>query len=67
MAFRELSTMFNGTTRSWIARAGSPSRNLQDRLMRVLYLTHIQLDELRIKVWGQAEAAWLWVAYDART
>lgn len=35
--------------------------------MRVLYLTHIQLDELRIKVWGQAEAAWLWVAYDART
>jgi IS1 family transposase len=35
--------------------------------MPELQLTVIQLDELRIKVWGQAEAAWLWVACDART
>lgn len=39
----------------------------RNRLMRALHLTHLQLDELRIKVWGQAEAAWLWVACDART
>jgi IS1 family transposase len=35
--------------------------------MRSLHPTHLQLDELRLKVRGQAEAAWLWVACDART
>ena len=43
------------------------SRSVHDRLMRSLHLTHIQLDELRIKVWGHVEAAWLWVACDAHT
>ncbi len=35
--------------------------------MRSLHLTHVQLDELRFKVRGQVEAAWLWVACDAGT
>jgi IS1 family transposase len=35
--------------------------------MRALPLTHVQLDELRLKVRGTAEAVWLWVACDART
>lgn len=56
-----------GTVRSWIARAGLHSRSLHDRLMRTLHLTHVQLDELRLKVRGQIEAAWLWVACDAST
>ncbi len=56
-----------GTVRSWITRAGLHSRSLHERLMRALHLTHIQLDELRIKMWGPVEAAWLWVACDART
>jgi hypothetical protein len=56
-----------GTVRSWVARAGMHSRSVHDRLMRSLHLTHIQLDELWIKVWGHVEAAWLWVACDART
>jgi len=56
-----------GTVRSWVARAGMPSRSVHDRLLRSRHLTHLQLDELRIKVWGHVEAAWLWVACDART
>jgi len=54
------------TVRSWVTRAGSHSRSLHDRLMRSLHLTHLQLDELRLKLRGQVEPAWLWVACDAR-
>jgi IS1 family transposase len=35
--------------------------------MQALQLTPVQLDELRLKLWGTTEAAWLWVACDART
>lgn len=55
------------TVRSWISRAGQHSQSLHHRLMRALQLTHVQLDELRLKLRGAAEAAWLWVACDART
>jgi len=55
------------TVRSWINRAGRHSRCLHNRLMRALPLTHVQLDELRLKLRGATEAAWLWVACDART
>ncbi len=55
------------TARSWISRAGQHSCRLHHRLMRALQLTHVQLDELRLKLRGTAEAAWLWVACDART
>jgi len=55
------------TVRCWIARAGQHSQHLHDRLLCALTLTHIQLDELRLKLRGTAEAAWLWVACDAST
>jgi transposase-like protein len=55
------------TVRSWTTRAGQHSRSLHDRLMRALPLTHVQLDELRLKLCGAAKAAWLWIACDART
>lgn len=55
------------TVRSWITRAGQHSHRLHDRLMHALQLTHVQPDELRLKIRGVAEAAWLWVACDART
>ncbi len=55
------------TIRSWISRAGQHSQSLHDRLMRALQLTHVQLDELRLKLRGVAAAARLWVACDART
>ncbi len=60
-------SLSEGTVRSWIARAGLHSRSLHDRLMRTPHLTHVQLDELRLKIRGQIEADWLWVACDART
>jgi len=55
------------TVRSWISRAGQHSQSLHNQLMRALQLTHVQLDERRLKLRGAAEAAWLWVACDART
>ncbi len=55
------------TVRSWITRADLHSRSLPDRFWCALQLTHVQLDELRLKVKGMAEAAWLWVACDATT
>ncbi len=55
------------TVRSWITRAGQNSRCLHDRFLRALQLTHVQLDELRLMLHGAADAAWLWVACDART
>lgn len=55
------------TVRSWVTRAGQHSQSLHNRLMHTLELAHVQLDELRLKLRGAAEVAWLWVAYDART
>lgn len=51
----------------WITRAGHHLRSLHDRLLRGLTLVHVQLDELRLKVKGMADATWLWIACDART
>src|SRR3990172_12723724 len=47
------------TVRSWISRAGRHSQSLHRRLLRALQLAHVQLDELRFKLHGAAEAAWL--------
>jgi len=55
------------TVQRWISRAGQHSQSLHNRLMRVLTLPHVQFDELRLKLHGTAEAAWLWVACDAHT
>lgn len=55
------------TVRHWLARAGQHSQNLHERFMRALPLTHVQLDELRLKLRGAIETTWLWVACDART
>ncbi len=55
------------TVRSWVTRAGQHSQSLHNRLMHTLERAHVQLDELRLKLQGAAEVAWLWVAYDART
>ncbi len=59
--------MSETTVRSWITRAGQHSHSLHSHWMRTLQLTYVQLDELRLKLHGAADAAWLWVACDART
>jgi IS1 family transposase/transposase-like protein len=55
------------TLRSWLTRAGQHSRHLHERFLRALQLTHVQLDEIRLKLYGAAEATWLWIASDAHT
>jgi transposase-like protein len=55
------------TLRRWLSRAGQHSQNLHERFLRTLHLTHVQLDELRLKLYNAAEANWLWIACDAGT
>lgn len=57
----------DATVQRWLTRAGLHSHALHDQFLRGLHLTHVRLDELRLKLRGAAEAAWLWVACDART
>ncbi len=47
------------TLRGWLTRAGQHSRNLHERFLHALHLTHVQLDEIRLKLYGAAEAKWL--------
>jgi len=47
------------TVRTWLTRSGQHSQSLHHRLVRALHLAHVQLDELRFKLHGAAEAAWL--------
>lgn len=53
------------TLRSWLSRAGQHSRNLHERFLRALHLTHVQLDEIRLKLYSAAEAKWLPLALPA--
>jgi transposase-like protein/IS1 family transposase len=55
------------TVRTWLTRAGQHSHALHRQFLRCLYLTHVQLDELRFKLRGATEATWLWVACDAQS
>lgn len=55
------------TLRSWLSRASQHSNNLHQRFLHALHLPHVQLDEIRLKLYGAAEAKWLWIASDART
>ena len=55
------------TLRRWLARAGRHSQNLHERFLRALHFTHVQLDELRLKLHGVSEMTWLWIACDAGT
>jgi transposase-like protein len=55
------------TRRSWLARAGQHSKSLHEHFLHGLHLAHVQLDEIRLKLYGAAEAKWLWLASDARS
>ncbi len=47
------------TLRSWLTRAGQHSCSLHERFLHALHLTHVQLDEIRLKLYGTAEVKWL--------
>ncbi len=49
------------SVRRWLSRASQHSYTLHDRLLRALPLSHVQLDELRLKRRGAAEVTWLCV------
>jgi IS1 family transposase len=55
------------TLRSWLSRAGQHSKHLHERFLCAIHLTHVQLDELRLKLHGAADLTWLWIACDAGT
>ncbi len=55
------------TLRSWLSRAGQHSKHLHERFMRALHITHVQLDELRLKLHGANDLTWLGIACDAGT
>jgi IS1 family transposase len=54
----------HATITTWLTRSGQHSATLHDRLFRNLHLAHIQLDELRTRLHGRAQALWVWVAID---
>ena len=45
-------------------RSGEHFESLQDILLRGIQAIHVQLDELRTKLKGKAEAAWVWVSLE---
>lgn len=55
------------TLRSWLSHAGHHPKHLHERFMRALHITHVQLDELRLKLHGANDLTWLWIACDAGT
>ena len=40
---------------------------LHERVLHGLQLAHIQLDELRTRLKGQADATWVWIAFEAKS
>jgi IS1 family transposase len=54
----------HATITRWLTRAGQHSATLHDHTFRNLHLPHLQLDELRTRLRGQARALWLWVVLD---
>src|SRR5262249_6378976 len=57
----------HATITTWLTRAGAHSTTLHERFFRVLQLPHIQLDELRTRLRGRAQALWLRLALDPLT
>jgi len=45
-------------------RSGEHFESLHGILLRGIHAIHVQLDELRTKLKGQAEAAWVWVSLE---
>lgn len=55
------------TVRSWQTRAGMHAAQVHEQVMTQLRLGQVQLDELCLRLKGQAEASWLWTALDGCT
>src|SRR5262249_19772053 len=52
------------TISTWLSRAGQHAQTLHERTFRVLWLPHLQLDELRTRLRSANQILWLWLAID---
>ena len=50
---------------TWADRGAVHMSKLHERVLHGLHLAHIQLDELRTRLKGQAETTWVWIAFEA--
>ena len=55
------------TITSWLSRAGEHAQTLHERTFRILWLPHLQLDELRTRLRSANQILWLWLAIDPLT
>ncbi|HLX58548.1 MAG TPA: hypothetical protein VKR83_16140 [Ktedonobacteraceae bacterium] len=55
------------TITTWLTRAGQHAQTLHERSFHHLWLSHLQLDELRTRLRSAKEVLWLWLAIDPRT
>ena len=52
---------------TWADRGAIHMSKLHERVLHGLQLAHIQLDELRTRLKGQADATWVWIAFEAKS
>src|SRR6266704_2034598 len=55
------------TITTWLTRAGEHAQILHERSFRHLWLSHLQLDELRTRLRNSKHVLWLWLAIDPCT
>jgi len=55
------------TITTWLSRAGQHAQTLHERFFRTLWLSHLQLDELRTRLRNANQILWLWLAIDPLT
>jgi len=55
------------TISTWLSRAGEHAQTLHERTFRILWLPHLQLDELRTRIRSAKQILWLWLAIDPLT
>jgi IS1 family transposase len=57
----------HSTITRWLTRAGEHAHTLHNRTFRILWLPHLQLDELRTRLRSANQILWLWLAIDPLT
>ncbi len=55
------------TITTWMSRAGEHAQTLHKHSFSNLQLPHVQLDELRTRLWSSKQVLWLWLAIDPCT
>ena len=56
-----------GTIQRWSDRSAAHMSRLHDLMLRNIQAVKVELDELRTRIKGQADATWVWVAFEAKS